>query len=76
MAIENQPSAIPNYVSAASPQGLRRLMLKNNARLGAWVQYFDIQQSIVGAKTVWIAWFYEPVETDAQLNEILQGGKE
>lgn len=34
-------------------------MLSNNARMGAYVRYFDIQQVTINSKLVWIAWFYE-----------------
>ena len=36
-------------------------MLKNNARLYATVQYFDIQ--FVSGK--WYAWYYEPITMEA-----------
>jgi hypothetical protein len=51
---------IPNYVSARSPQGLRRVMLMNNAKSGFFHQYFDIQ--FVGGR--WYAWFYREVGSD------------
>jgi len=60
---EVNASAIPNFVKAGSPQGLRRSMLMNNARLGAMVHYFDIQTYTENNKTIWIAWYFENMET-------------
>ena len=34
-------------------------MLKTNARLGAFVRYFDIKQVTLNGSIVWIAWFYD-----------------
>jgi len=38
-------------------------MLSNNARMGAHVRYFDIQQATVNGRLVWIAWFYEDLSS-------------
>lgn len=46
---------IPNYLSAQSPLGLRRLMLLNNIRKGKQFNYFDIQF----VKGAWFVWFFE-----------------
>jgi hypothetical protein len=59
MGRDTLPTAIPNFITASTPMGLRRLMLSNNARMGAYVRYFDIQQVTINSKLVWIAWFYE-----------------
>lgn len=56
------PTSIPNYLAALTPMGLRRLMLQNNARLGAHVRYFDIQYVDMNGKKQWVAWFYETLE--------------
>lgn len=53
---------IPNFIKAPNPQGLRAAMFRNNAKLGAECQYFDIQTYKEGERTVWIAWFYERLE--------------
>lgn len=45
---------IPKYVKAATPDGLRRMMLRNSLRMNAQVPYFDIQQANDGT---WYAWF-------------------
>lgn len=68
--IENRPASIPNFVTAGSPQGLRRRMLMNNARLGSFVHYYDIQ-SYKDAKgvTVFIAWFFENVSNNDPIFE-------
>ena len=52
---------IPDYIEASSPKGLRALMYKNNAKLGAECQYFDIQTYQKGERTMWIAWFYQRI---------------
>lgn len=55
---------IPNYISAGSPQGLRRLMLQNNLKYGKQYNYFDIQ--FVNGK--WFVWFFEKEDEIALLN--------
>ena len=50
---------LPNYITADSPQGLRRAMALKNLVENAEHQYFDIQQYQQNNKTRWIAWFYE-----------------
>ncbi|MBL0233179.1 MAG: hypothetical protein IPQ08_05900 [Chitinophagaceae bacterium] len=54
-------STIPDFITAQSPMGLRRLMFATNARAGAMFQYFDIQQITDNGKVKWIAWFYRDV---------------
>jgi|688.fasta_scaffold02549_26 hypothetical protein len=73
MGRDTLPTAIPNFITASTPMGLRRLMLSNNARMGAYVRYFDIQQATVNGRLVWVAWFYE----DLSANNIkdLEGAK-
>ena len=70
--MEAKLSRIPNYLKARSPFGLRRLMLSNNVRLGAQVNYFQI----VFDGTDWIAWFYEEVSVIQEMDEILDDGGE
>ena len=41
-------------------------MLRNNARLRATVQYFNIQF----ANGKWYAWFYEPMGNEEAVNDI------
>lgn len=47
-------TAIPDFISASSPKGLRRLMLRNNIKRKAWFEY-DIQFNPKDGK--WYAWF-------------------
>lgn len=61
---EAKANLIPNFIRAANPKGLRRLMLLNNAKLGGLVQYFDIQQTLDGK---WIAWYYAEIQSDDDL---------
>jgi hypothetical protein len=53
------PSAVdvPQYVSASTPQGLVREMLKNNLKLKGHVQYHSIQF----AEGRWYAWFLQDI---------------
>lgn len=52
-------NSIPDYIQAGSPRALRLKMLQTNAKLGGFVQYFDIQKS----DGKWIAWFFRDVGT-------------
>ena len=61
--------SIPNFVKAGSPQGLRRSMLSNNARLSAYVQYFDIQFINEAGRSYWIAWYFEPIQNNDPIFE-------
>lgn len=54
---------IPNFVKSKSPQGLRRLMRRNNFRFRAFIKY-DIHW--VDSEKTWYAWFYIEAE---KLNE-------
>lgn len=51
---------IPAFVTARSPLGLRRAMLINNAKAGAFHRYFDIQF----VQGQWYAWFFKEVGAD------------
>lgn len=53
---------VPNFVSAESPQGLRRAMFKNNLKLKAFVNYFAIQH----AEGRWFAWYFIDATTPGQ----------
>lgn len=55
-------SDVPNFVSAESPQGLRRAMLKNNLKLKAFVNYSNIQF----ANGRWFAWYVVDISTPGQ----------
>lgn len=54
MSIDARLDRIPNYVTAKSPQGLRRLMLANNIKYSQPLNYHSIQ-FVNGA---WFAWFH------------------
>lgn len=71
--VEAKSLSIPNFVRASSPQGLRRSMLLNNARLGAFVNYHSIQAVQEKGKTVWYAWFFEELKNN---DELLKNGGE
>lgn len=59
---EVRGNLIPNFVTAQTPEGLRRIMLATNARTGKWNNYHSIQQIKDSRnKTVWIAWFWEEI---------------
>lgn len=64
-----KPSLVPQYISASSPQGLRRLMSLNNIRMKGFVNYFSIYFDPISKRH--IAWFLEEV-TD---QEIIGGNK-
>jgi hypothetical protein len=59
----------PDYITAGSPQGLRRLMYKTNAKFGANHQYFDISQYVdKKGKHRFIAWFFRDLNDLKELN--------
>ena len=61
-------TAIPNFIKAGSPQGLRRLMLLNNARLKSFVNYFNISQyTDEKGQLTFIAWYFEEIESNDTL---------
>lgn len=64
-----KPSLVPQYLSASTPQGLRRSMTLNNIRMKGFVHYFSIYYDPTAKKH--IAWFLE----EATDQEILRGGK-
>lgn len=56
-------SWIPDFITAQSPMGLRRLMYSTNAKAGTQFKYFDIQQiKDDSGKTKWIAWYYRDMK--------------
>lgn len=66
MALEGTIYQLPNFVSAQSLMGLRRAMLKNNARKGYQFSYRDIQ--FVSGK--WYAFYDEYL--DAQRDDLFK----
>lgn len=75
MQLELSPHSIPNFLTHATPLGLRRLMLINNAKMGGFVRYFDLGQVKLNDRLVFIAWFYSPVSRAEELDQLLPGGK-
>lgn len=59
MSFKATSADIPNFVTARTPAGLRRSMIRNNARVGMFIKYFDIQ-FVNGS---WFAWYF--IEVDA-----------
>lgn len=62
--VESSSRLIPNYITARSLPGLRRLMLTNNARRGYFYKYFDIQFVTEGSKQYWVAFYYDEVKLE------------
>ena len=61
---------IPDFITAQSPMGLRRLMFTTNAKAGTQFKYFDIQSfKDDSGKTRWIAWFYRKLEDVGTLSD-------
>lgn len=70
----NSITNIPHFLKAGSPEGLRRLMLRNNMR---WGMIFNYYQIIFDGKN-WFAW-YQLDAVDAlsdELKEMEARGKE
>jgi len=55
---------IPNYLTAATLQELRRLMFLNNIKSGMFYKYFDIQF----VKGKWYAFYFEKLDTSNAVN--------
>lgn len=54
---------IPDFITAQTPMGLRRMMFITNAKAGTQFKYFDIQLiKDESGKSKWIAWFYRRLE--------------
>lgn len=62
-------SRAPNFLKAASPQGLVRLMLSNNVKLG-----FQFDYQIVHDGKAWFAWFYIIQDNKEAITNALQSG--
>lgn len=59
---------IPQFLSAGSPRGLRRLMFRNNLKHKGFVKYFDIQW-VPGDKR-WYAWFFVTEKAQEVLEDV------
>lgn len=58
MSLEARLDKIPNFITAKTPQGLRRAMLLNNIKTSVQFVYHDIQ--FVNGQ--WYAWYYEAMK--------------
>lgn len=58
---------IPHFISARTPQGLRRLMLKNNVKHGLVFNYYQI---VFDGKK-WYAWFQ--LDAEISFKEEIEG---
>jgi hypothetical protein len=56
---------IPNFLTAQTPQGLRRLMLLNNLKYGRQYNYFDLQ--FVNGK--WFVWYFDREKVENLLSQ-------
>ena len=68
---------MPDYLSAESPQGLRRLMRLNNFKRGCWHKY-----DILFVNGKWVAWYYPAVSTPQEqaqsvkeVGEVIKAGE-
>ena len=70
--IENPgPTSAPDFISAKTPRGLRRAMLRNNFKQKGFVVYEFIQ--FVAKDGLWYAWFYVKPETMREVEEEIGG---
>lgn len=53
--MKHKLSNIPNYISASTLNGLRRLMFRNNVKAGKQFNYYDIQR----VDNKWYAFYLE-----------------
>lgn len=58
---------VPKFLTARSPSGLQRRMLRNNGKSHKRFHYFDIQQLRDGN---WICWYYDEISIDEQLEQV------
>lgn len=65
MSLDARLDKIPNFVTARSPLGLRRVMLMNNIKNSVQFVYHDIQF----VNGVWYAWYYQ----QTKVSEIADG---
>lgn len=68
---EARSTVIPNYLTAATPEKLQRLMLETNMRLGAWHNY---QIQFVNGK--WFAWYHEDISRFPNMKALAKDPRE
>ena len=61
---------IPKHLKASSPKGLEVLMLKNNARLGYGVEYFDFSYDTNTKK--WVCWYVDSHNSQILSDQIIE----
>ena len=63
---------IPSFISANTPLGLRRKIIRNNLRLAMDVRYYDFQKvPDASGKLKWYCWYDMPVkDLEIDLNSI------
>lgn len=69
--MEARVSNLPNFLKHRSPEGLRKLMLTNNIKLGQQVNYISIQF----VSGYWFAWFYQDIGFQEQYDKAMQNVK-
>lgn len=62
MFAENDLRKVPSFIKARTLSGLRLSCLKNNIRLGGFVNYFSIQRVTEGSESYWVAFYYDSME--------------
>lgn len=61
---------IPHFIKARTAQLLMRACFENNAKLKAYVPYFDIQY--VEAERAWYAWYFLSLDNRNSDNAITE----
>lgn len=69
MFLENDLRKVPNFIKARSLAGLRLACLKNNIRLGGFVNYFSIQRVTEGKESFWVAFYYDTLENELRSSD-------
>lgn len=61
-----QPTQVPSFLTASTPLGLKRKMVRNNLKFGYFIQYLNIQF----ANKRWYAWFYIDLSNELEKSYI------
>lgn len=64
---------VPDFISARTPQALRREMFRNNIRHKGFVVYQDIVFNPADSR--WYAWYYVKLDTTQDQIDVLQGAE-
>jgi hypothetical protein len=65
MALVGNSFNIPHFITALSPEGLRRKLLDNNLKNGTEFNYYQI---IFDGKN-WVAWYYKEAQEKPKLTK-------